>query len=77
MKKILFIDRYQFGYTTDTLKYSEHLNQQYKIRYVSFDFGWEKIKIPNVNTIYVPRYGNIVYKSSALPYLCYCQLFIL
>lgn len=63
MKKILFIDRYQFGYTTDTLKYCEHLNQQYKIRYVSFDLGWKKIKIPNVNTIYVPRYGNIVIRA--------------
>lgn len=63
MKKILFIDRYQFGYTTDTLKYCEYLNQKYKIKYISFDLGWEKIKIPNVNTIYVPRYGNIMIRA--------------
>lgn len=63
MKKILFIDRYQFGYTTDTLKYCEYLNQKYKIKYISFDFGWEKINVPNVNTIYVPRYGNIMIRA--------------
>lgn len=63
MKKILFIDRYQFGYTTDTLKYCEYLNQKYKIKYISFDLGWKKIKVPNVNTIYVPRYGNIMMRA--------------
>lgn len=58
MKKLLIIDRYQFGYTTDTLKYCEYLNNKYKIRYLSFDFGWEKIYVPNINVIYVPRFGN-------------------
>lgn len=63
MKKILFIDRYQFGYTTDSLKYCEYLNKKYKIRYISFDFGWKKIQVPNINVIYIPRIGNLVIRA--------------
>lgn len=55
MKKILFIDTNQFGYLIDSLKWCELLGDKYKITYISFDNGRDKIHLPNVKALYVPQ----------------------
>lgn len=54
MDKLLIIDRIQFGFLTDTLKYCEHLAGKYKISYICFDRKSSKTVVEGVNVIYVP-----------------------
>lgn len=54
MDKLLIIDRIQFGFLTDTLKYCEHLSHKYKISYICFDKKYPKTVVKGVNVIYVP-----------------------
>lgn len=75
MKNILFIDRVQLGLTTDCLKYCEYLKDDYQIRFICFDNGKEKVHIPNVKVIYVPRFGNIIIR--AITFLLYAIIHIL
>lgn len=58
MKKILVIDREQFGSLTDTTKYCEFLNNRYKIEYLCFDKGLEKVHINNIKITYIPYIGS-------------------
>lgn len=55
MKKILFIDREQFGSLTDSLKYCEYLHNTYQIEYLCLDKGRPKISFPNLKIIYIPQ----------------------
>lgn len=55
MKKLLFIDREQFGSLTDSLKYCEYLHNTYQIVYFCFDKGRPKISFPNMKIIYIPQ----------------------
>lgn len=54
MKKILFINKSQFGYHTDYTKYCEYLKSSYDITYLCFDNGLEKVKTDGINVIYIP-----------------------
>lgn len=58
MKRILFIHNNQYGSLTDSLKWCEQLHDRYKITYICFDDGKERINTPGVHVIYVPRIGN-------------------
>jgi glycosyltransferase involved in cell wall biosynthesis len=60
MKKLLIINRSQFGYHVDTFKYCKYLNDTFKIYYLCFDFGLPRIEMDNVELIYVPRNGNLI-----------------
>lgn len=65
-KKILFIDREQFGYLTDSLKYCEYLNESYQIEYLCFDKKRPQISVPNIKMIYVPYTGPKAYRGIRL-----------
>lgn len=54
MKELLFICNDQFGYHTDSFKYCEYLNNNYKITYLCFDKGCEHIFVKGINIIYIP-----------------------
>jgi len=56
-KKILIINKAQFGYHTDYNKYCEYLNGDYEITYVCFYTGFEKLKMKNVSVKYIPWKG--------------------
>lgn len=65
-KRILFIDKGQFGTLTDTLKYCQYLSKDYYIDYICFDQKHPYINIPNVNVIYVPFTGPKVFRGLRL-----------
>ena len=54
-KKILFIDREQFGSLTDSLKYCEYLHDTYSISYLCIDKGRPKVTFPNMKVTYIPK----------------------
>lgn len=54
MDKLLIIDRIQFGFLTDTLKYCEYLANKYEISYICFNRKSPKTVVRGVNVIYVP-----------------------
>ena len=58
-KRILFINRKQFGYHLDSYyfcKYSDDLD----FTYICFDSGNEKLHLPNVTCLYISN-KNIVF----------------
>ncbi len=62
MKKLLIINRKQFGYHIDSYKYCQYLKNDFEITYIGFDTGKDKIKENGVNIVYVP-YENSVIKN--------------
>lgn len=66
MKKILFIDKEQFGTLTDTLKYCQHLNLNYQIKYICFDKKYPHIEIPYVNVKYIPFTSYKIFRGLRL-----------
>lgn len=60
MKKILIINRAQFGLHTDSFKYAKYLKEQYQVTYLGFDTGAPLIVEKGVDVVYVPRDGNIL-----------------
>ncbi len=57
MKKILIINKSQFGYHTDYYKYCEYLRDEFDVTYVGFDGGRKKLQMENVNIKYVSYKG--------------------
>lgn len=62
-KKVLFIDREQFGSLTDSLKYCEYMNNSYDIEYLCFDKKRPKIKLSNIEVHYVPAFKPRVLRA--------------
>ena len=58
MKRLLIIDRHQFGYLTDTYSYCRHLAGRYAITYVGWDYGLPTISLEGVQVISVERTGG-------------------
>lgn len=56
-KKLLFINKSQFGYHTDYYKFCEHLRDQFDITFLCFDSGLKKLEIEGVVVKYVPHKG--------------------
>lgn len=77
MKKILFITMSQFGSNTDSIKYCEYLNHQYKIEYLCFDRGLYKTQNHNIKVIYIPHKGPYIYRglSFILSSIVKCMFF--
>ncbi len=63
MKKLLIINKSQFGYETDTYKYCQYLRNDYQITYYCFDSGHQKIELTGVNIIYIASHGNYLTKA--------------
>lgn len=55
MKTILFISTEQYGYNTDMLKYSEYLNDEYKMTFLTVDTGLKKVSINSAEVIYTKK----------------------
>ena len=52
-KKILFVNKEQFGLLTDSTKYCEYLSNSYDITYICFDDGHDKVEIDNIRYVYL------------------------
>ncbi len=63
--KILFLCQSQFGYHVDTYMYSIYLSKRYShvVNYLCWDYGRDKMQVDVVETIYIPRYGNLVARN--------------
>lgn len=62
-KKILIINKTQFGYHTDTYYYCRYLKNHYDVTYVCFDEKKEKLFEDKVNVVYVNSDNNYFYRS--------------
>ena len=60
MKRILIINKAQYGEHIDSYKYCKYLNKYYEVNYIGFDFGFPKIE-DETNVIYIKRKKNKVY----------------
>ncbi|MCP3686016.1 MAG: glycosyltransferase family 4 protein, partial [bacterium] len=61
-KKLLIINRDQFGYHIDTYNYCRHANLHYSITYICFDSGKPRIEASGIKCTYVSRKGNILFR---------------
>lgn len=59
MKKVLIVNRVQFGEHTDSFKYCQKLKHQFDVSYICFDVGGTKVIEPGVNVVYVKRQGGL------------------
>jgi len=66
MKKLLIINRAQFGYHIDSYKYCQYLKDKFKITYLCLDVGREKIEEDGVNVIYIPYSNSFIKKGLSL-----------
>ena len=57
MKKILIINKEQYGQHIDSYKYCKHLGNKYNLKYLCFDQGYNKIK-DEVDVVYVKKHNN-------------------
>ena len=62
-KKLLIINKIQFGYHTDTFKYCQYLKDEFDITYICFDAKQTKINLENVNIVYVQHTGSFLNKG--------------
>lgn len=56
--RILFVNRFQYGYHIDSYKYCEYLKNTFCVSYIGWDFGLKKIESEDVTTSYISREGN-------------------
>lgn len=70
MKKLLLINRTQFGYHIDSYKYCQYLKNNFEITYICFDTGKEKIHEETVTVIYVPYQKSFIKKGINFIKLC-------
>ena len=78
MKDILIISNEQFGYHTDSFKYSQILKSDYNITYLCFDKGQERVEISGVQVVYISWEGSKIKRSysfiiTALSYIYRCK----
>lgn len=59
MRKLLIINRAQFGYHIDTFYYCVYLKDSFHVTYLCFDEGRDKIETDGVDVHYVSRKGNL------------------
>lgn len=57
MKKILIINKEQYGQHIDTYKYCKYLRNKYKLTYLCFDHGFHKIQ-DGLDVIYIKKNKN-------------------
>lgn len=64
-KKVLFIDREQFGSLTDSLKYCEYLHDIYDITYICLDKRRKRETFPNLKVYYTPHFKSKLLRGIA------------
>ena len=62
-KKLLIINKGQFGYLTDSYKYCEFLKKDFNISFICFDTGKKKYILDGVKIIYLPYDGSILFRA--------------
>lgn len=70
-KKILFINRIQFGYHTNSYNYCRYLKDEFDITYIGFDTAKKKIEELGVNVYYVPYEGSFLTKG--INFIKFCR----
>lgn len=68
MKKLLIINKQQFGYLTDVLKWTETLRYEYLVTVLCFNIGHKQVFVDGVNIVYVP-YTRYYFINAILFYL--------
>ncbi|MCM2528632.1 hypothetical protein NDN17_08875 [Shewanella algae] len=56
-KKIIFVNKAQYGYHSDTYYYCKYLKDEYDVTYLGFDAGHDKVE-GDIRVIYVQRGGS-------------------
>ncbi|MBC8770463.1 glycosyltransferase [Arenibacter sp. BSSL-BM3] len=62
-KSLVYISTIQFGYHIDAYKHCQYLKEDFKITFICFDYGYQKIKEIGIEIIYVPWKGSYVSKG--------------
>lgn len=75
MKTILIINKQQFGYLTDVVKWAETIRHSYKVKVICFDVGYKRINVDGVDVTYVP-YSRFFVLNAILFYL-FCVINIM
>jgi len=57
-RKILCVSHNQFGYQINIFHYIKYLKERYDFSYVCFDYGYEKLELPEVDVSYLSRTGS-------------------
>ena len=70
-KKLLIINKAQFGYHTDSYKYCEYLKNKFDLTYICFDTNKKKYTIDGVNIIYVSYSGSFFQRGYS--YIKFCR----
>ncbi len=62
-RKLLFVTRDQFGYHIDSYEYAKNLKSLYDITFFCWDYGLPRVEIEGINTMYISRKGNMIYRN--------------
>ncbi len=73
-KKILIINRIQFGYHTDSYNYCHYLKDEFDITYIGFDTAKKRIEESGINVYYVPYQGSFLTKG--INFIKFCRNYI-
>lgn len=60
---LLIVHQEQFGYHSDTYYYCKYLTPGFRVSYICWDYGREKMHLPGVRVIYVTRQGNLARRN--------------
>lgn len=56
--RLLIVSQDQFGYLTDTFKYSTYLRDHFRITYVGWQYGLPEVALDDVECIHISRAGG-------------------
>ena len=62
-KKLLIIDKEQFGYHIDSYQYCQYLKNDYDITYICFDTKQETVEANGINVIYITHERSFFHKG--------------
>lgn len=73
-KKLLIINKAQFGYHTDSYQYCEYLKNKYDITYMCFDTGQPKYYMNNIDVQYIPYKGSFLRRGYSFIKSCRAKI---
>ena len=74
MKKLLIIDKHQFGYLTDSYKWCQYLKDKFDITVVCLDIGKKKIPLNGIKIKYIK--GSNIKALKGFIYILFCLWYI-
>ena len=63
-KTVFIINKTQFGYHTDYYKYCEYLRDDYNIKFLCFDSGFQKFEMDGIKVKYVSNKGSKIFRGA-------------